>query len=201
MNIRIASIGALALMASTSFATSALFDFESEALSNTVRGFSMTDNGITATFLDPGADSWIVDLGSSAPTGWQSRTFLPAVFTTQQQTVNFSTALAFLQIEGGDFFSDDDEVHIRAYSGLNGTGSLMASFDGTYDVSKGIPGDVIVASVFNAAGFQSIVFWEDGQTGQNDFYFDNMAVRAVPEPATLIALGAGLAALARRRRS
>lgn len=195
---RTLGLGAFALVGAG--ANAALFDFESEAYSTTVRGFSMTDSGITATFLDPGSDSWIVDLGTSAPAGWLSHTFLPAVFATNHQVVDFSTLISYAQIEGGDFFADDDELHIRAWSGAGATGSVVASFDGSYSASMGVPGDVITGSVAFSGGFASIEFWEDGATGSNDFYTDNLVVRAVPEPATLVALGGGLAAMLRRRR-
>jgi hypothetical protein len=36
---------------------------------------------------------------------------------------------------------------------------------------------------------------------QNSVYYDNFAAEAVPEPATLLVVGAGLVAIARRRRS
>lgn len=189
-----------ACLAASGLAHSALFDFEGEAYTNTLRGFSMTDSGLTATFLDPGADSRISDASTfGAPAGWATHSFLPAVFSSNHQIINFSAALNGWSIEGGDLGSEDDLVHARAWTGLNATGSIVASDDVAYDASRSLP-DFITTVLASGTGFLSVELWEDGQSGQNDFYFDNMVARPIPEPATLVALTVGLTAALRRRR-
>jgi hypothetical protein len=170
----------------------ALFDFEDEAISGTVRAFSMSEAGITASFWDPGRDSYIQDLSglvSRAPLSWGERSFTPAAFGRHHQIIDFSTPLTSFSIEFGDFGgpggTESDFVHLRAWSEIGGTGTILDSDDVFYSGESGFPNDIGVASVANELGFRSIEFWEDGSSTANDVHFDNMVVIAVPEPLTL----------------
>ncbi len=175
------------------------FTFETMATGST-GGFALTVGGVTATFDGAAGAHQVADLGTSAPAGWLSRSLLPNLFTANVMTVNFSHLLSLASFQFGDFGSEDDVMHMRAFTGLNGTGALVGSSDVPFPASMTIPGDVGVCQIISATPFQSVRIWEDGASGQNDIYIDNLVVRVVPEPATIAALGLGAAAMLRRRR-
>jgi hypothetical protein len=187
----------------------AVFDFESEALSETVRAFSMTEGGITASFLDPGVDSRIQQYNgpvSHAPASWGARHFDPAVFRPNHQIIDFNVPIKSLSIEFGDFglggTIEYDDIHLRAWSALGGTGAVLDADDQFYPAGFGLPVNVGTASVSSAAGFRSLELWEDGWSNNNDMTFDNMVVVAVPETVSVAfssCLIAAILCLIRRR--
>lgn len=91
---------------------------------------------------------------------------------------------------------------VQVYSGLNGTGSLLASFDlagdGTTGCTSGLPCNWHTQSLALGGHAGSIVF-----TG-SDAVFDDISVTTVPEPTSLalvLAALAGATGMARRRRA
>jgi hypothetical protein len=182
------------IMASESISAEAVFDFESQAVSTTVRAFAMTENGITALFLDPGTNSIIRDNNPSpgVPASWGQRHMFPAAFSTNHQFIDFSAKLTSLSLEFGDYITtssnESDEVHLRAWSGLGGTGSVRDTEIVFYPGTSQLPGNVGIAAVASNLGFLSVEFWEVGSSNQNDVYIDNMTVTSVPEPPSIVGL-------------
>ncbi len=186
----------MATLSATSVA--GLFDFESMS-TGAIGGFALTDGGVTGTFsASSAAAHQVQELGGSAPTGWLSRSLLPELFLTNHTFVTFNVGLTLIAFQFGDFGTEDDMMHLRAYDSSN---VLVGSADVFYSASLTIPGDVGNIGVTTAGGpIMSIEFWEDGQSQQNDIYVDNMRFNAVPEPATMAALALGAGALIRRRK-
>ncbi|MEQ1906859.1 MAG: PEP-CTERM sorting domain-containing protein [Pirellulaceae bacterium] len=99
-----------------------------------------------------------------------------------------------------DFSADSDTVTMEVYSGLNGTGTLLATVSNFWGLQSG-PSYAAVGWASNTQTAQSIRFRGGGTAFPQSMFVDNVAVQAaVPEPATMAALGLGVAALLRRRK-
>jgi len=177
-------------------AQAGMFDFESLSVGLN-ENFVQTDSGVTGTFS--GTATNVANMSGLVPATWGTRTLLPGLFTTNHLTVSFSQGLSSVGFEFGDFFADDDVMSLRAFDAGN---NLVGSQDVSYPANLGIPGNVGVIGVSTSGGpIDHIELWDTGGQGQNSIYVDNMSfVAAVPEPATIAAIGLGLTALLRRRR-
>lgn len=105
----------------------------------------------------------------------------------------------------GDFGSDSDAFLLTAYSGANGTGSVV----GTTTVDQGtssITGTVGTAT-FAGSSFQSVTFIRGSTSFPNSLYYDNLVATVggvMPEPSTWAMMLLGFGALGwslRRRRT
>jgi PEP-CTERM motif len=102
----------------------------------------------------------------------------------------------------GFWYSSDSFVvqGVNVYSGLNGSGSLLASFNLVANAQAGCSSspycrfDQMTSSFAGTA--KSITFGN----ASNVAAFDNISITAVPEPTTVLMMTLGLAALALARR-
>ena len=189
-------------------AVAASFDFESQPLASSLSSLALSDSGLTMTLSrNFGALFGIIDLSPSAgPPSWGSRTLSPFTAGGPEEFVaDFSSPIAFFQMEFGDYNADADTFVMNAYSGLGGTGTLLGTFTMFWPASNTFPDDVGIGSI-SAAGIQSVVFTSSGPFDASLFY-DNIVTRSasgVPEGGTtaiLLSLSfAGFALLQRRLR-
>lgn len=190
-----------------------LFDFESEAATSSgslgtpgaLTSLTMTDAGLTLTLYRQGGASFdIWDTSSFAgtfPLTFDRRALDPfANQTTNDWFIgNFSSVVSQVEVEMTDFGGDDDVLVLEVYSGLDATGTLIATSTLTWGPNSS-PNYMGVgwSSVFNPGAARSIRFRGGSSGFPNSMYYDNIA--AVPEPASIAALLLGSAALLRRRK-
>ncbi|MFN0102024.1 MAG: PEP-CTERM sorting domain-containing protein [Bryobacteraceae bacterium] len=186
---RPAVIGAVAIVITAAMgvrADGATLDFSVFASGNT--GLSVLDVG-AATVTISGGTVFVYrpgDFGAFTTSGG-----LCALSGGSCQTdwrLDFDFGVTNLMFESA-FFNPVDFVSVEYFDGATSLGSIPVAANGTFDLSS-VPR--ITSLVFNdsstGAGF-----------GFGDFSFDR-AGSAIPEPATLLLLGMGLAAIAYRRR-
>ena len=185
-----------------------LFDFESFA-PGSYSSLSQTDAGLTLVVTRSSSVALTVQdnlafLPSFAfPLTWDNRSLSPFADPTADDWFvgNFSTAVNRVELEMTDFNADADDLVMDVWSGANGTGTLLASvtaFWGATETSPSYRG--LGWNGLQSAPALSITFRGGNPTFPNSMFVDNIAATAVPEPATMAALGLGVAALLRRRR-
>lgn len=168
-----------------------LFDFNNAAAGNWT-SISQTVDGITATATGVGANitsfSW---LGSPVIVGGASGAWKPT-------RVDFSVAVTSVSAMFGDGSADDDDfVVLSAYDAGNNLLDQQSFYYGTMNgwASLTVTG-ANIAYVIGSTTAQGTAF---NQGLPDSVVWDNFEVQAVPEPATIAALGLGAAALVRRR--
>lgn len=204
------SVVAASCLTTSALAAPIAFNFEELATQSSAT-ITSTQGGITMTITrNDGVDLVITDLTAFSVANFGSRTL---VNSNQPYgsiiRINFSQAVLDATLQFGDFNQDDDSpITLQAFSGLNGTGSLidtdMANYLATDSIGLGGSGARTLSVAGN--GITSLIFTSGGPV-PSTLYVDNISVNLAteaPEPASLLAFGiAGLAAATvgwRRRR-
>jgi hypothetical protein len=199
----------LTLASACASAATITFDFEGLPATGTSAGhpgalvlLPMTSSGLTATFLRESGDSFdVADMTTfvvppgTIPAAFGTRSLSPFANETSATAfiVNFSSSVSSAAISFGDFGADLDDFSMQAFSGLNGTGTTLATTANIYG-SLAFPN--IDTGTVSAPGINSIVFIGGTSDFPNSLYFDNLTVTsnvaAIPEPSTYALMLAGL---------
>jgi len=199
----IAAVAATLLaIASPAHASVATFDFENQNI-GTETPFSLTNNGVTATFASTGDDpsgfggafGIVANFGSTYKR--MSGDFLSvgsARISNDPLTITFSQAITSFSF---DFALDDPgstTTTLAFTTDAGGSGAQSGSLDPNFRYPEGLLS-------FSGSPFTSITF----SSAAFDFQMDNLqvttaAAAAVPEPASLLLLGACVPAFALSRR-
>lgn len=192
-----------------------LFDFESEVATSSIplghpgalSSLSMTDNGLTLDLYRQGGATFdVLDIAAtpgSFPLTWDTRALDPfANPTTNDWFIgNFSLAVSQVEVEMTDFGGDDDVLVMEVYSGLDATGTLIATSTLTWGTNSSPNYMATAWSNFGGPDTaRSIRFRGGSSSFPNSVYYDNIAANPVPEPASTTALLLGAGALLRRRK-
>lgn len=183
---------AASLLSLGSFASAQVFDWENLGLGN-FSSVSQTVSGITATGTGVGGTIDVLDFGSFTNfSTFGTRSIVGGGDPRVAIRVDFSIDLTLLTVQFGDIGVDDDgTVTVKAYNSSNAVVDTNSMNYGLMDR---------LASLTLSAPDISYFIAVSGGPFPNTLVWDNMRVTPVPEPATMIALLAGVSALVARRR-
>lgn len=167
---------------------------------------TITNSGVTLSITREGGSPFdiVSNTGNQAskPAGWGVNSLDPFIEPTTPWIFDLSQPASAFSLELGDYGEDADTWTLQAFSGANGTGSLLASATGNYGLQLFPAIDVPSVS---AAGILSLKL-----SGGSDFagfadsvFLDNIQVTApssVPEPSAFILLATALFATTMLRR-
>jgi hypothetical protein len=189
--------------ASAAYASPILFDFEDQALGD-YTSLNLVQPGLSVELKrESGSELRIIGITPTlaASYGWGSRTLVPGgdQDLDRAMIMNFSLPVTSVSFQLGDFGVDEDVAYLEAYVDENTVGFVdSTTLDlGLHNLNNEVPLSLTLTS---ATPFRSVRFNGGGSNFPSSLFWDNLQVTPVPEPASMLALGAGLAALAARRR-
>lgn len=136
------------------------------------------------------------------PASWGRGCFDPFFSQTTDdfmQAEFLSATYGSVSIDFGDFGGDVDNIVLEAWSGVGGSLLATATYNG-YNFETFSPLTSVTLTVVSNQPIGMVRFRGGDSTFKNSMYMDNIVAGPVPEPATMVALGAGLAFVARRKR-
>ena len=186
------------------------FDLEDQPVSDPSALTSLTlgpGGVVTITAPDPQAFG-IQDLSALGLPGAESlgaRSIQPDLYDNPAPfTANFARPASSFSIDFADASDQTDQLSLKAFSGPNGTGSVVASQTGT--LVSSLDRFSVKTLTVSGQGIESVQF-VGGPPGSDQAFYDNLSVTtssggtAVPLPssAAVFPLGAAMALLAGRR--
>ena len=233
-SVGVAALGATLLVSGAvapRTAQAQVFDFEDQAATFTsppatnrtgaFTSLALVNNGLTLTITRPNNAGFDIvdntaDNQNEKPAAFGTRSLDPFFDTSGNDPAgtgqngfigDFSSSVNAVSLDFGDYGGDSDTLTLSAFSGANGTGTLLSTTTinlGTTDFRTStaqFPAGFGTASVF-ASGIQSVTIsgTSDAAGFNNSVFIDNIRVNAsvaAPEPGSLaLLLGAGSPLLA-----
>ena len=201
----------LFLAASAARASAVTFNLEDQAATSAggvspgaLTALVLNNGGLTMSLSRQGGSTFdIVDATSATfPSSFGTRALDPFSDTSSSAFVaNFSSSLSGFSLEFGDFDGDRDKLTLSAFSGLNGTGTLLGTVTVNWNGDFGMGDAAKVASLSGLSGIQSVVFIGGSKNAfPNSVFYDNfiatLDMTTVPEGgSSVLLLGFGLAGL------
>jgi hypothetical protein len=139
----------------------------------------------TRIFLDRAGNGFELSSNSARPASWGEFSLSPFSDTAHATPyiLNFGLPVTGFSCDMGDSSNDVDSLSMKAYSGPNGTGILLAS---TSDVLQPSPIGQFTSKRLSlqAAGIKSIVIIGGSPTMLHSVYYDNFTIITKPVPSS-----------------
>ncbi len=192
------AVAALALLsAAPAFAQNTLIDFETAP---SFASIGSTYAGLGVVF---GADAQGLANDELGPYFSNAPSPLGVMFAAgSDAAMNAATGIYFTDAVSFSYSSSSALTGaVQVWSGLNGTGTLLASID----LANNAASNSCIDSAYCNFGTASATFAGTAQSvtfggAANAAVFDNVAITAVPEPAAYVFMALGLAGIVARRR-